>query len=465
MPSIAKQSIPRKGSTPLAPHIGYSSPSDVLSPVPQEVDRATPPRVYIASPLDTPAQAGTGRKQISQTYQEGTTKGTLPGWKRRRPKLTAEELKEERKAGRLRRWKLQALSRRLLPSERVARCYHQPIPKRPEILIHEHHEAQGASRFYAGLQVCASVWHCPVCAAKITERRRIELESAIKEADRQGLHVYFATYTFSHHEREPLTENLKRFKRARRGVKSGRWAKDHKKKYHLVGAIEVLEVTWGKGNGWHPHAHELLFTEEPLDLEAYEAELRPKWEAEAKRHGLRMNRHGFKITATRGAIADYLAKWGKLPAQEHPWGPEAELTKGHLKQTRGDTEERYTPFGLLAAIEQGATELEPLFLEYAHAFKRRHQLQWTPGLKKRLSVEEKTDEELAEEQSADAPAVLAIDRTVWPLIVANDCKGELLELESAEAIRAALIELGANPHRVRILAPPEPKPPDYEATD
>lgn len=375
---------------------------------------------------------------------------------------TPEQRAEKQKQARLERWKDQAEARRLLPKEAVAKCYHAPIPVRQEILVHEYNQKIGNTRFYSGLQVCASVWTCPVCAAKITERRRQELERGIKKATELNLYVYFATYTFSHHQKEPLKDNLERFKNARRAVKSGRFAKDFKQKYNIVGTIEVLEVTYGhEGNGWHPHSHELIFTSEPLDLETFEKELRTKWEAEAAKQGLTMNKHGFHITGTKGAIADYIAKFGREPRDpKHVWGPEAEISKGHLKKGREKAEEHehLTPFGILRAIREGRKELEPVFIEYAQAFKGRHQLQWSPKLKKLLEIAEKTDEELAEEQQENATPILAIDKSMWPIVTGNDFKAELLELPNAEEMRRALIDLGADPNYIRILniQPPEP---------
>jgi hypothetical protein len=266
--------------------------------------------------------------------------------------------------------------------------------------------------------------------------------------------MYFATYTFSHHKKESLENNLSRFKDARRAVKSGRWAKEHKEKYGIVGSIDVLEATYGhKSNGWHPHTHELIFTEKEVDPAELERDIRLKWKAEAAKHGLTMNEHGFVLTKTEGAIADYIAKFGKEPYDSnHVWGPEAELTKGHLKKGHGPEEEEHlTPFGILNAIDNGHQELEPVFQEYALAFKGRQQLRWSPGLKKRLSIEEKTDEELAEEKQESAPAILAMDRPAWEVVRGNDYKAELLELENAEAMRQAIIDLGAEPHHIHII--------------
>lgn len=367
---------------------------------------------------------------------------------------TPQEREKRLKQERLKRWRLQSISRRLLPKEAVAKCNHHMIPVQSQVLVHENQQKDGKRHFYSGLQVCGSVWHCPICAAKITERRRQELEKSIIEAKNQRLHIYFATYTFSHHKKESLESNLSRFKDARHAVKSGRWAKEHKEKYGIVGSIEVLEVTYGhNSNGWHPHTHELIITEKEVNLADFERDIRLKWKAEASKRGLTMNEHGFVLTKTEGAIADYIAKFGKEPYNNsHVWGPEAELTKGHLKKGRGPEEDEHlTPFGILNAIDNGHEELEPVFQEYALAFKGRQQLRWSPGLKKRLLIEEKTDEQLAEEKQENASAILAIERPAWKVIRGNDYKAELLELENAEAMRQAIIDLGAEPHHIHII--------------
>lgn len=395
--------------------------------------------------------------QRSQPSKGPSSRNSLRSPRKRILQYCQESVEEREKRlqqERIKRWRLQSISRRLLPKEAVAKCNHHMIPIQSQVLIHENQQKDGNRRFYSGLQICGSVWACPICAAKVTERRRQELEKAIREAKEKGLHIYFATYTFSHHKKESLEDNLSRFKDARHAVKSGRWAKEHKEKYGIVGSIEVLEVTYGhNSNGWHPHTHELIFTEKEVNLADFERDIRLKWKAEAAKHGLTMNDHGFVLAKTEGAIADYIAKFGKEPYDSnHVWGPEAELTKGHLKKGRGPEEDEHlTPFGILNAIDNGHEELEPVFQEYALAFKGRQQLRWSPGLKKRLQVEEKSDEELAQEKQENATAILSIERPAWKIVRGNDYKAELLELENPEAMRQAIIDLGAEPHHIHII--------------
>ncbi|HAB0062371.1 TPA_asm: rolling circle replication protein, Rep63 protein, partial [Listeria monocytogenes] len=80
------------------------------------------------------------------------------------------------------------------------------------------------------------------------------------------------------------------------------------------------------------------------------------------------------------------------------WGLEHELTKGHVKQGRNGG---FTPFDLLQysmleATMNGRTSAS-LWQEFAISTKGARQLVWSRGLKKLLKIEEKTDEELAEE--------------------------------------------------------------------
>ena len=96
---------------------------------------------------------------------------------------------------RLLRWALQAKARYLLPYERVARCMRNVNPMTIGVQVLHSPEHQVAH--YASLIVCGSVWMCPLCAAKISERRREELERAISRHIEQEGTVFMATYTIA----------------------------------------------------------------------------------------------------------------------------------------------------------------------------------------------------------------------------------------------------------------------------
>lgn len=393
-----------------------------------------------------------GHKQSARSYPLGTlvrkvSIGSTGGFKRtrnltvRKAKLTKAEIEERAIASRARRFQLQSEAAALLPGEKVATCQREIVPVAAGVAIQ--HSPANKSAHYAGLKTCSSVWHCPVCAAKISERRRVELEKVIKQHIALGGSVYMTTYTISHHRHNNLPDLLDSFLRARKRMKQGRRGVALREDYQIAGTVSVLEVTWSEENGWHPHVHELVFCMLPeLDASRYEHEMREAWRAAAQKEGLKMNEHGFKLDRTYGAVADYIAKYGREP-ERTPWGVETELTKAHIKQ--GRMAQHYTPFALLAAIADGRDDLKPVFTEYATWFKGRKQLNYSAHLKSFYDLEEKTDEELASEQEEDAVTLVMLDRDQWAAVVANDIRSEVLEIArsgDAEKVVAYLAEFG-----------------------
>ena len=324
---------------------------------------------------------------------------------------------------RLTRWEVLREAQKLLPDERVAFCMRRTKASTVDILYHPTHQ----SAHYGGLMVCGSVWVCPICAAKISERRRVELEQAIKTCINNGGVVYLATYTISHKRFDDLSTLLQSFLAARKRAKQGRKAQELRKQFGVLGTVSVREVTWSEQNGWHPHCHELVFFEKDIDSEAYAQVTREQWQRSAEHEGLSMNEHGFKLDRTYGAVADYVAKFGREPART-PWSAATEMTKGHLKRGHGD--EHLTPFAMLWYVSQGHTELKPIFREYARWFKGKHQLVWSSGLRALLlnNEEEKSDLELVEEAEEEAVLLGQLDREQWHEVVVNNAQGKLLEV-------------------------------------
>src|SRR5437773_6935288 len=73
------------------------------------------------------------------------------------------------------RWQLQREARALLPDERVAFCMRRIQATSVDVL----YSPQNQTAHYGGLMVCGSIWVCPLCAARISEYRRVEVEQAI----------------------------------------------------------------------------------------------------------------------------------------------------------------------------------------------------------------------------------------------------------------------------------------------
>jgi hypothetical protein len=70
--------------------------------------------------------------------------------------------------------------------------------------------------FFGNVQVCSLLWLCPVCAAKISERRRLELREAIAAARERGLRVFMLTFTIPHHCRDQAKDLCDRLLHARK---------------------------------------------------------------------------------------------------------------------------------------------------------------------------------------------------------------------------------------------------------
>ena len=91
---------------------------------------------------------------------------------------------------RVQRFALQSVARSILPESRTAKCLRIRAHD-CDVQVWKSKEHGTAS--YGGLQTCGSVWTCPVCAAKIAERRRVELLDAMELHKAQGGAVYLLT--------------------------------------------------------------------------------------------------------------------------------------------------------------------------------------------------------------------------------------------------------------------------------
>ena len=93
---------------------------------------------------------------------------------------------------RVQRFSLQSVARAILPESRTAKCLRIRAHD-CDVQVWKSKEHGTAS--YGGLQTCGSVWACPVCSAKIAERRRVELLDAMELHKAQGGAVYLLTTT------------------------------------------------------------------------------------------------------------------------------------------------------------------------------------------------------------------------------------------------------------------------------
>jgi hypothetical protein len=331
---------------------------------------------------------------------------------------------------RLERYALQSVARELLPKSRTAKCLRTSYRKGGDVEIWYSPEHQSAS--FGGLVTCASVWNCPVCMAKITERRRVELQAAMIEAKAQGLHCYLVTLTHPHSRFDPLAGLLTSEQQALTRFWGCRAVKGLFRDLDRVGHVRAWEVTHGRlrviSHGWHPHFHILLFLSEPIsDLRAVESLLFGHWASACVRSGLERPSERFGVRLDDGSrAAEYVAKMG-LEDAKGGWGLDSEMTKGHCKRSR-DGE---TPLDLLRAYLADETDRQAarLFREYSSAFHGKRQLVWSRGLRDRLGLGKAADDkEVAAAHEDDAYLLSRVTREQWRLVLRFDARGELAEI-------------------------------------
>ena len=344
---------------------------------------------------------------------------------------------------RFERFALQAAARSILPQARVAKCL-RARTKGADIQVIRSKEHGKCS--YKGLQTCGSVWTCPVCAAKISERRRLELQAAIESHRAAGGQVLLLTLTNPHAVSDNLYELLARQAVAMDKFNTARATRKILTSMGYIGQIRAAEVTHGRlralNNGWHPHFHILLFVASGLDLVALRLELFARWEHACLAAGLKAPslEHGLRLDDGSKA-AKYASKWGL----------ESEMTKGHVKKsTDGET-----PFDLLRAyLANSDKQAAALFFEFAACFKGKRQLHWSSRLKKHFHIGELTDEELAHKQDDKAVLLGTITLDQWRAVLRKEARSLLLDLaeQGWEAVTFFLDSLPTE----SVIAPGEP---------
>lgn len=322
------------------------------------------------------------------------------------------------------RYALKSVVNRLLPTSRTSKCCRWRIPKQS---VQVHRSVEHGKAFYSGLEVCASVWACPVCAAKISERRRAELVTSVALAKSMGLHVKLLTLTVPHGLGDDLPMLLEQIRNAWRRTTTGRAGKQFRKLLGIKGTIRSLEVTHGR-NGFHPHLHVLLFLDQDATNHCIQGLFAPIWIDACTKSGLPAPSH---LHGCRVDDGSYAAKYASK------WGLESEMTKSHTKQGKFGSR---TPWDFLRSILGKAEGWEQdchLFRTYAQAFKGQRQLYWSNGLRALLALgEEATDEEVAAVQEDNARMLAELTDDQWRAILRT--KSETLVLDMAEEHPEAL---------------------------
>ncbi|HCG9610843.1 TPA: protein rep [Vibrio parahaemolyticus] len=356
----------------------------------------------------------------------------------------------------------------ILNFHRTARCAYIAHDDVNVNVSYEHKKA-----FLSGVMACGSTHCCAVCASKIEERRRGEISRGVDYwYGLENKTVAMITLTFSHCLSDKLQVVLDKQKDALERLRRGKAWEKFKAVFGFDSLIRSLEVTWSERNGWHPHTHELWCLDKEVDRERLNDYLKAKFRA--KRHGLRLDRllstepqevfkelllerweqccerAGLMIKSDGKAVdlsvfrersldvkwnvstADYIAK---QDSSGH-WGIDREMSKGSTKKGR---KKGMHPFRFLAKFkETGNGDWSKLWLEYTKAIDGKSRIFWSPLLKKRVGIDEMTDEEIAAKQDDKAYVAYTIDRGEEWRRARNDVPVVLDAAEDGEDVKAAI---------------------------
>jgi hypothetical protein len=341
------------------------------------------------------------------------------------------------------RWQMLRESRKLLPDERVSTCCRDLVPKTISVSILKSQDSGRA--FYGNVKRCGSLWVCPICAARISERKRKELQQGLETWKVRGGTVYLLTWTVPHHPGNDTRALCDQLLQARERLKNRTCWRKFAKAIGFKGSVRALETTYGT-NGSHVHIHELLFCMPGENVRIPQAsDLLSAWRSACLTAGFpdhAVNNAGFDNHSIDIRDGNYAASYvGK-------WGLDCELTKSHIK--KGHQSGR-TAWDLLRASVAGDISAGHLFQQHARAFKGRRQLVWSRGLRALLGLGiEKTDEQLAEESTETAQQVTTVDRCNWRCVLRNHAQADLLitaETEGEEGVKRLLRVLADRSNR------------------
>ena len=283
------------------------------------------------------------------------------------------------------------------------------------------------SSHFGGLVSCGSIWHCAVCSAKISNRRKAELVLATTRNNEQGGFSGLLTATVPHVSSEACETVLKNLQKLFTGMNSGKASVLFNAKHSILGQIRALEFTHGF-NGWHPHIHSLVFSQNQICWENVGDEFYRRWAKSAKSNfGWELPRQSIDFRGGERA-ARYVSKWGV----------EDELTSG--MQKKGKNESR-SPWGLLSDYAGGCQASGEKWKEFATSVSRQEpgsarlistrQLVWSRGLKDIFRINEVTDEEIAASQEEPAILLGTLSFEDWVKVLNQDFEARPVLLQIA----------------------------------
>ncbi len=286
--------------------------------------------------------------------------------------------------------------------------------------VYVHGDAETGISHLSNVQHCSSCWVCPIDAATIRRQRSLEIQAAVDRWQSENNELLFMTLTMRHKREDGLKMCIDAVMGGWRRMTTGKVWKRFLLRWHVSGWVRSIEVTWSQANGWHVHAHVLVFCTgkalSPSKLEQFSGEIWGRWSryltASSSRTPDRVHGVDVRRVDSNGAVlAQYL---GKLQEEKgSTTGVAYELSRTDLKASHAS--DSYVPFQFL---DNDSSLPEPLrrrlFCEFYRATKGRKAITWSRNLRAELDLDaEKTDEQIIEAAVSQAPIVCEIPAKVF----------------------------------------------------
>ena len=194
--------------------------------------------------------------------------------------------------------------------------------------------------------------------------------------------------------------------------------------------IVAQEITVGR-NGWHPHAHLLIFVVGEATAAEVHDLLFPLWARAVRKVGLgEASPEAFHVVEVAKSDVEALADYMGGGPSKGGWGLGGELAGQAVKHgQRG-----LTPFELLE-VAGGRRVVDwlsreaavRLWTEYAKETKGRRHINWSPGLKGLFGIADRSDEEIANEEG-EGEAVAEVSASDYLVLLRRGLLAEPLEL-------------------------------------
>lgn len=315
--------------------------------------------------------------------------------------------------------------------KRVRECGHSAVTPGGAVGVRATGTGSGRTAGFSGLATCGSVWACPVCASKVACERVETIAAAASSVIGDGGSVLLLTLTMRHSRGDGLAAEWDALTRSWQAVTNSRGWRDERERYGLLGWARAVEATHGV-NGWHLHAHVLLFTDRQLDdreAAAWESAIHGRWSRS-------LARRGFSARAGVGTDLRVLHSASEAvaayPVKSLAW----EAVGGHGKVGRSASSR--TPFRILADLmASGVVDQEDdggdlaLWHEWEAASFGRRQLTWSRGFLASLNLTDRSDEEIAADE-IDGETLAVLPSESWAL-VRSDVALRVAILQAAEA--------------------------------